>query len=88
MMPPCGAAPHAAHLWVVLRVPLRGGRPRGRLGGVVRGRGRGQLRQDLGQVTVDPVGFSTDLDGDVPAFGDESVIDGGELKHDGGAFPF
>ncbi|MFI9724692.1 hypothetical protein [Streptomyces sp. NPDC052092] len=46
------------------------------------------MGQNLGQVTVDPVGFSTDLDGDVAAFGDEAVIDRGGLKHDGGAFPF
>jgi hypothetical protein len=36
---------------------------------------------------VDPVGFSTDLDGDVAAFDDQAVLDGGLLEH-GGVFPF
>lgn len=52
--------------------------------------GSGRLAQDLGQVAVDPVGFPADLDGDVAAFGDEAVIDGGLLEHGGtvGRFPF
>lgn len=45
--------------------------------------GSGRLAQDLGQVAVDPVGFPADLDGDVAAFGDEAVIDGGLLEHGG-----
>lgn len=34
-----------------------------------------------------PVGFTADLDGDLAAFGDEAVVDGGLLEH-GGRFPF
>ncbi len=45
--------------------------------------GGGRLGQDLGQVAVDPVGFPADLDGDVAAFGDEAVVDGGLLEHGG-----
>ncbi|MFH8452879.1 hypothetical protein ACH4CD_27015 [Streptomyces fungicidicus] len=32
-----------------------------------------------------PVGFPADLDGDVAAFGDKTVVDGGLLEHDGAA---
>ncbi|GJF25416.1 hypothetical protein SHO565_59800 [Streptomyces sp. HO565] len=30
-----------------------------------------------------PVGFTTDLDGDVAAFGDQAVVDRGLLEHGG-----
>jgi hypothetical protein len=32
---------------------------------------------------VYPVGFTPDLDGDVASFGDEAVVDGSLLEHDG-----
>jgi hypothetical protein len=32
---------------------------------------------------VDPVGFAADLDGDVAAFGDKAVVDGGLREHGG-----
>lgn len=42
--------------------------------------------QYLCQIAVYPVGFATDLDGDVAAFGDEAVVHGSLLEH-GGCFP-
>jgi len=40
------------------------------------------LAQYLSQVAVYAVGFPADLDGDIAAFGDEAVVDGGLLEHD------
>lgn len=39
--------------------------------------------QYLCQVAAYPVGFTADLDGDVAAFGDEAVVDGGLMEHGG-----
>lgn len=41
--------------------------------------------QYLCQVSVYPVGFAADLDGDVAALGDEAVVHGGLLEHGGAA---
>jgi hypothetical protein len=45
--------------------------------------GGGRPGQYLCQVAAYPVGFTTDLDGDVAAFGDEAVVDGSLSEHGG-----